>query len=145
MIIAVDFDGTLCENAWPEAGEPNMPLIEWLKMHKANGDLIILWTCRQEEHLDTALRFCNSYGLYFDSVNENIPGTAEKFGYNSKKVYADIYIDDKNADKERFGLPYKKGSEAVLERQSFIAERRKARGRSRKFQTTKISDEGEPK
>ncbi len=22
-IIAVDFDGTLCENSWPEIGEPN--------------------------------------------------------------------------------------------------------------------------
>lgn len=23
QIIAVDFDGTLCENKWPEIGEPN--------------------------------------------------------------------------------------------------------------------------
>lgn len=30
-IIAVDFDGTLCENKWPEIGMPNEELIEYLK------------------------------------------------------------------------------------------------------------------
>lgn len=30
-IIAVDFDGTLCENKWPEIGEPNKELIAYLK------------------------------------------------------------------------------------------------------------------
>ena len=30
QIIAVDFDGTLCYSNWPELGEPNRPLIEYL-------------------------------------------------------------------------------------------------------------------
>jgi hydroxymethylpyrimidine pyrophosphatase-like HAD family hydrolase len=30
-IIAADFDGTLCENKWPEIGEPNKELIAYLK------------------------------------------------------------------------------------------------------------------
>ena len=30
-IIAVDFDGTLCENKFPEIGEPNKPIIDYLK------------------------------------------------------------------------------------------------------------------
>ena len=30
QIIAVDFDGTLCENKWPEIGEPNTELISYL-------------------------------------------------------------------------------------------------------------------
>ena len=30
-IIAVDFDGTLCENKWPDIGEPNVDLISYLK------------------------------------------------------------------------------------------------------------------
>ena len=34
-IIAVDFDGTMCENKWPEIGEPNLELIAYLK--KASG------------------------------------------------------------------------------------------------------------
>ena len=29
-IYAVDFDGTLCENAWPDIGKPNHVLIQTL-------------------------------------------------------------------------------------------------------------------
>lgn len=34
QIIAVDFDGTLCFSAWPDVGEPNNPLINYLKRRK---------------------------------------------------------------------------------------------------------------
>ena len=46
QIIAVDFDGTLCFSTWPDTGEPNQPLIDYLKIHKKAGDKLILWTCR---------------------------------------------------------------------------------------------------
>ncbi len=51
-IIAVDFDGTLCENKWPEIGMPNEELIEYLKKRQTNGEKLILWTSRNEEHPD---------------------------------------------------------------------------------------------
>ena len=38
QIIAVDFDGTLCFSTWPDTGEPNQPLIDYLKIHKKAGD-----------------------------------------------------------------------------------------------------------
>ena len=50
-IIAVDFDGTLCYSNWPELGEPNMPLIEYLRAQKKSGNKLILWTCRVGEAL----------------------------------------------------------------------------------------------
>ena len=53
-IIAVDFDGTLCENKWPEIGMPNEELIEYLKKRQANGEKLILWTSRNEEQTDNA-------------------------------------------------------------------------------------------
>lgn len=43
-IIAVDFDGTLCENKWPEIGEPKKGVIEYLKERRKNGAKLILWT-----------------------------------------------------------------------------------------------------
>ena len=46
QIIAVDFDGTLCYSNWPELGEPNRPLIEYLINQKRSGNKLILWTCR---------------------------------------------------------------------------------------------------
>lgn len=45
-IIAVDFDGTLCENQWPEIGEPKKEVITYLKERQTAGDKLILWTCR---------------------------------------------------------------------------------------------------
>lgn len=60
-IIAVDFDGTLCENSWPEIGEPNEELIEYLRNRKKDGDKLILWTCRVEDMLQKAVewvKFC---------------------------------------------------------------------------------------
>lgn len=29
-VIAVDFDGTLCENHWPSIGMPHLDMINWL-------------------------------------------------------------------------------------------------------------------
>ncbi len=45
---AVDFDGTLCENRWPEIGEPNQELIGYLVGRRRQGDKVILWTCRSD-------------------------------------------------------------------------------------------------
>ena len=45
MIIAVDFDGCLASaGTWPEGGEPNEALINWLICLRIRGDKVILWT-----------------------------------------------------------------------------------------------------
>ena len=95
-IIAVDFDGTLCENKYPNIGEPNEELINYLKRRRAEGDKIILWTCRSTDLLREAVLWCYSYGLVFDAVNENLPEIIESFGSDTRKIFADIYIDDKS-------------------------------------------------
>ena len=35
------------------------------------------------------------YGLKFNYINCNTPGTIKRLGYDPRKVLADIYIDDK--------------------------------------------------
>lgn len=94
-IIAVDFDGTLCKEKWPEIGEPNTALIQWLISRQAMGDKIILWTCRVADMLDDAVMWCLGHGLKFDSINENLPENIQIYGNDCRKVYADIYLDDK--------------------------------------------------
>ena len=96
MIIAVDFDGTITkESKWPELGEPNMPLINELIRRRNNGDKLILWTCRNGDLLRAAINFCKTFGLEFDAVNDHLPELKEKFGNDTRKVYADLYVDDK--------------------------------------------------
>ena len=86
-IIAVDFDGTLCTDCYPKIGEANGRLIRTLKELQRAGDRIIL---------EEALCFCGAWGLEFDAVNENLPEIIRRYGSDSRKIYADIYIDDRS-------------------------------------------------
>ena len=95
-IIAVDFDATLCQNRWPDIGKPHEPVIEWLIMQQQKGVKLILWTNREGELLDNAVRWCAAHGLTFDAVNDNLPETQARFGNNPRKVFANYYLDDHN-------------------------------------------------
>ena len=95
-IAAIDFDGTLVEDKFPEIGKPNQPMIDYCKSLKKDGTKIILWTCRNGEKLTEAVEFCKQQGLVFDAVNENLPEVQTMFNGDTRKVYADKYIDDKN-------------------------------------------------
>lgn len=96
-IYAVDFDKTLnLADTYPELGEPNMELIDFLKERRAAGDKIILWTCREGELLKEAVKYCNDFGLFFHAVNDNLPENIEYYGNNCRKIWAHHYIDDRN-------------------------------------------------
>ena len=69
-VYAIDFDGTLCTDAYPEIGEPKQDIINFCKARKAEGHKLILWTCR-EGCLLAALLWCKKHDLEFDAVNEN--------------------------------------------------------------------------
>jgi hypothetical protein len=101
-VIAVDFDGTLCEYAFPKIGEQKQhhkELLELLVTMRKNGHKLILWTCRgdNEEYpcLSEAVHWCRKQGLEFDAINENIKGT-KKLSGPSPKVLADYYLDDRS-------------------------------------------------
>lgn len=96
-IIAVDFDGTLVEDKWPEIGEPNKEMFEFLKyLQKEHNIKLILWTSRTDRHLINAIEFCKAQGIEFDAINENLPEVKALTGRDTRKVYADIYLDDKS-------------------------------------------------
>lgn len=96
IIYAIDFDGTLCSEAWPDIGEPNRELISFLLGEKRNGAKLILWTMREDELLQNAVDWCKEHGIVFDAVNDNLESEKQKWGNNPRKVYADWYIDDHN-------------------------------------------------
>lgn len=104
---AVDFDGTLCVNEFPKIGAPNKALIAHLIKKKAQGNKLILWTCRVGERLQEAVDWCKAQGLDLDTVNENLPEIIAKWGRNNRKVFADVYIDDKAVNKPKYHVPYK--------------------------------------
>ena len=103
MIIAVDFDGTIVEHAYPKIGKEKPFAIDTLKALTREGNKLILFTARDGELLEDAIKFCRDRGLEFYAVNSNYPPGAlftNKAG-RSCKVVADVYIDDRNIG----GLP----------------------------------------
>lgn len=96
MIYAVDFDGTLCVDKYPEIGDPRPGVIDFVKSEQSRGAKLILWTCRCGEWLDAAVEWCREQGLTFDAVNENLPEHIALYDNDCRKVYADRYIDDRN-------------------------------------------------
>ena len=96
-IIAVDFDGTLCENEWPGIGETKWETVQALIAAQAAGARLILWTNRVGARLAEAVEWCRQRELEFDAVNENLPEVLAAFVTDCRKVYADIYLDDKAA------------------------------------------------
>lgn len=94
-IIAVDFDGTLCENAWPGIGPARAGVIDYVLGQQMTGAKLILWTNRKGERLEEAVKWCAERGIAFDAVNENLPHIIEKFGGDTRKVFANEYLDDK--------------------------------------------------
>lgn len=94
-IFAVDFDGVLCENKWPEIGAPLEYNLCFIKELRRLGNKVILWTCRNGLRLDHAIEWCRERGLEFDAVNENLIEAVVAFGGDTRKIYADYYFDDK--------------------------------------------------
>lgn len=95
-IIAVDFDGTIVEDDFPAIGKPKMFAFETLKLLKKDGHRLILWTFRTGRVLKAAVEFCAENGIEFYAVNASFAG--EKFDENeaSRKINADVFIDDRN-------------------------------------------------
>lgn len=93
-IIAVDFDGTLCEFEWPGIGAPKQKVIDYILMEQKKGAKLILWTNRTGRFLEHAIEWSNNQGIAFDAVNANLPEMVDRFHNDSRKVFADEYIDD---------------------------------------------------
>ena len=101
MIIAVDFDGTIVEHKYPKIGNEIPFAIETLKKLTEDRHKLILWSVREGELLEDAVNFCKERGLEFYAVNTNYPEEKGNHDYFSRKLKADLFIDDRNLG----GLP----------------------------------------
>lgn len=100
-IIAVDFDGTLCKDKYPDIGEPLPYSLSYIKRLAAAGNILILHTCRSGRLLDEAVAWCKQQGIVFDYINENVPANIERYGGDTRKIYADVYVDVNSVNPRR--------------------------------------------
>ena len=94
-ILAIDFDGTIVEDAYPKIGKPRIFAFETLLKLQEKGHRLILWTYRSGRKLQEAVDYCKENGIEFYAVNKSYP---EEVLDNSisRKIHADIFIDDRN-------------------------------------------------
>lgn len=103
FLIAVDFDGTIVEHAYPNIGPEVDSAFFWMKRFQEAGAKVMLWTMRGNRgadglKLDEAVKYCRDvHNMRFDHVNTFSPQT---HWTDSPKLLANIYIDDRG-----FGCP----------------------------------------
>lgn len=95
-ILAVDFDGTLVIDQFPKIGPIIKPVWDAVQETQKKGWKIVLWSCRNGDALKEAVEFCSKKGLHFDAINENIDEVKIVYGGDTRKVFADLYLDDRN-------------------------------------------------
>lgn len=102
MIIAVDFDGTIVENKYPEIGKERLFATDTLKMLIKERHQLVLWSCREGKLLDDAINWCKDRGVEFWAINRDYPEEdITKNRHFSRKIKADLFIDDRQVG----GLP----------------------------------------
>jgi hypothetical protein len=97
MTIAVDFDGTIVTDRYPEIGEELPFATETLRMLIKEHHRLILWSVREGKYLQDAIDWCRERGVEFWAVNKDYPEEEQdKNQYFSRKIKADYFIDDRN-------------------------------------------------
>ncbi|QCX52267.1 BT0820 family HAD-type phosphatase [Elizabethkingia sp. JS20170427COW] len=94
--LAIDFDGTIVEDAYPKVGQAKIFAFETLLKLQSEGYRLILWTYRSGQALQDAIDFCKKNGLEFYAVNSSFEGEIFDNETQSRKIDADLFIDDRN-------------------------------------------------
>ncbi len=102
MTIAVDFDGTIVEHAYPKIGKEMPFATETLRQLIQDRHKLVLWTVREDALLQEAIDWCKERGVEFYAINRDYPEEErEKNNHFSRKLKVDLWIDDRNIG----GLP----------------------------------------
>lgn len=96
MIIAVDFDGTICSGTFPNIEGQQPHAVDTINTLYDDGHYIIINTCRSGDQLLEAINWMLDQGIKFHRVNDNEPKSIALYNSNSRKIYAHVYVDDKN-------------------------------------------------
>jgi hypothetical protein len=95
-IIAIDFDGTIVKDNFPEIGEMMPGAAEAINQLYADGYTIIIWSCRTGIKKARAIEWLVMHGIKFHYFNKSCPNNvAQHKGKDTRKVFADLYIDDR--------------------------------------------------
>lgn len=112
-IIAIDFDGTMVADWFPNVGTTLPGAVETIKELIDNGHKIILYTCRNIHYLEQAVKWVKDNDIELFGINDN-----PEQEWRSSKLYYDILIDDR-----AIGVPLSNGSVDWYKVRNLLCER----------------------
>ena len=99
VVLAVDFDGTICTENYPEIGREREGAKEIINKLYEEGYAIVINTCRSNingtDAAGMAKDFLRIRGIKYDSFNNNLNFLIDLYEGDCRKISADVYIDDK--------------------------------------------------
>lgn len=95
--IAVDFDGVLATiKEFPLLGDPIPGASRVLNKVVKKGGKIAIWTCRSGSDVPKVKEFLEKNNIPYHKFNENFDEIVEVFKDDSRKIFCDVYIDDRS-------------------------------------------------
>lgn len=96
-LFAIDFDNTITEGNYHPLNL-NVPIRDFAKevidKIRDHGGKVAIWTCRTGDDAEMVKLILMDNQIRYDVFNENFPEISDEFGGESRKVFADLYIDD---------------------------------------------------
>jgi hypothetical protein len=95
LILGVDFDGTIVEEAFPKIGKIKQKTVDLMRVAYNAGHLIVVWTARSNGADELARQFLIENDIPFHFLNENPEDPYAKLGIQGRKIFCHYYIDDR--------------------------------------------------
>lgn len=96
LILAIDFDGTIAKTDYPLIIGLMPHAKEVINKLSEDGHIIIVNSCRANQPAEMMRRFLDDHGILYHHINENSPHRIQTYGSDTRKISADLYIDDHN-------------------------------------------------
>ena len=93
--ISIDYDDTIVYQDFPRSGTIKPNAKEVINRLYDEGHHILIWTCRAFDRLEIAKAYLNGCGVKYHVINENLQSNIDKYGGDTRKQSAHIYIDDR--------------------------------------------------
>jgi|SRR5579875_3657043 len=94
---ALDFDLTITDrDCYPDIGNLKEHADRVIRRLKDNGAKIAIWTCRTGQEQEKLVKdFLHKHNIPYDKFNEPFEELTEMFDSTSRKILAEVYIDDR--------------------------------------------------
>lgn len=95
-VLAIDFDKTIAHTEYPKIHHLHDNAKDVINRLYDQYFYIIIWTCRSGSYVDDVATYLKNHNINYHLINEQHPYLKYRFNNDTRKISADIYIDDKD-------------------------------------------------